>query len=156
MGPTNPSPDSNPAKKVGAHLRYRYAFARMDEAMEEGWLMEAITIQESILSGRLLAALYAKGVSTNPRDSFSSLIDRFNKYAKDDDPHVETLVARLHVWRVKRNETLHSVCRHIDDPYDQDTVINFEEKLVDAAREGRVLVDEVRSAVERLKRKARI
>jgi hypothetical protein len=155
MGLTDLSPDSNPANKIGAHLRYRYAFSRMDEAMEEGWLMEAITIQESILSGRLLSALSAKGVSAGPRDSFSSLIDRFKKHAKDDDPHVETLVARLHVWRDKRNETLHTVCRHIDDPYDQDTVIKFEEKLVDAAREGRMLVDEVRSAVERVKRKAK-
>jgi hypothetical protein len=127
----------------------------MDEAMEEGWLMEAITIQESILAGRLLSVLSAKGISAGPRDSFGSLIDRFRKYAKDDDPHVEMLAARLHVWRDKRNEALHSVCRHIDDPYDQDTVVKFEEKLVDAASEGRMLVDEVRSAVERIKRKAK-
>ena len=107
---------------IGAHLRYRYAFSRMDEAMEEGWLMEAITIQESILSGRLLSVLHSKGIAVNPRDSFSSLIDRFKRYVEDDDPHVAALVMQLHEWRIKRNEALHSVCRHIDDPYDEDTV----------------------------------
>ncbi|MCX5955545.1 MAG: hypothetical protein NTW51_03860 [Cyanobacteria bacterium] len=125
----------------------------MDAAMEEGWLMEAITIQESILSGRLLSALYSTGIVVNPRDSFRSLIDRFKKHCEDQDPHVEVLVARLHEWRVKRNETLHSVCRHIDDPYDEDTVRKFEDKLVDAASEGRVLVDDVRNTVERVKRR---
>lgn len=138
---------------IGAQLRYRYAFKRMDEAMEEGWLMEAIAIQESILSGRILSALYSKEIAVDPRDSFSSLIDRFRRHFKEDELQAEALSVRLHQWRVKRNETLHSVCRHIDDPYDEDTVDKFEEKLLDAAREGRVLVDDVRSTVERIKRK---
>lgn len=138
---------------IGAHLRYRHAFRRMDEAMEEGWLMEAITIQESILSGRLLSALNSKGISANHKDSFSSLIDRFRKHTNDEDPQVEILAARLHEWRIKRNDSLHSICRHIDDPYDENTVAKFENKLVDAAQEGRVLVNDVRSAVERIKRR---
>jgi hypothetical protein len=138
---------------IGAHLRYRYAFKRMDEAMEEGWLMEAITIQESILSGRLLSALFAKGIAVNHRDSFRSLIDRFRRHVVEEDPQVDALADRLHEWRMKRNETLHSVCRHIDDPYDEDTINKFEDKLVDTAREGRLLVDDVRNTVERVKRK---
>lgn len=104
---------------IGARLRYRYAFSRMDTAMEESWLMEAITIQESILLVRILSALYSKGITMNPRDSFSSLIDRFRKHCEDHDAQVESLAARLHEWRIKRNETLHSVCRHIDDPCDE-------------------------------------
>jgi len=74
---------SLPMNMIGAHLRYRYAFSRMDAAMEDGWLMEAITIQESILAGRLLSALYSKGITVNPRDSFSSLIDRFRRHCED-------------------------------------------------------------------------
>ena len=66
---------------------------------------------------------------------------------------MDVLAARLHEWRIKRNETLHSVCRHIDDPYDEETVAKLENKLLDAAREGWVLVDDVRNAVERVKRK---
>jgi hypothetical protein len=105
----------------------------MDEAMEKGWLMEAITIQESILSGRLLSALHCKEVSVNPRDSFHSLIEGFRKHVDTEDPHVETLAVRLQEWRMKRNESLHSICRHIDDPYDEDTINKLEHKLVEAA-----------------------
>jgi len=127
----------------------------MDVAIAEGWPMEAITIQESILSGRRLSALYWKGITVNPRGSFGSLIDRYRRHAEDQDPQVEALAARLHEWRINRNETLHSVCRPIDDPYDEDTVTKFEDALINAAREGRVLVDDVRSTVERIKRSIR-
>jgi hypothetical protein len=123
----------------------------MDAAMEEEWLMEVIAIQESILSGRPLSALYSTGIVVNPRDSFSSLIDRFKRHCEDQGPHVEGLVARLHEWRVKRNEALHSVCRHIDDPYDEVTVRKSEDKLACATSDGRVLVDDVPSTVERIK-----
>lgn len=140
-------------RQVGAHLRYRFAFKRMDEAMEEGWLMEAVTNQESILSGRIISALQKKGVAVDPRDSFSSLIDRFRKYFENDDATVVVLCDHLHEWRKKRNHVLHSVCRHIDDPYDTSTIDKFEELLVAAAREGRILVDEVRNTVARLNRK---
>ncbi len=121
--------------------------------MEEGWLMEAVTIQESILSGRIISALQKKSVDVDPRDSFSSLIDRFRRYFEKDDTTVVGLCDNLHEWRKKRNHVLHSVCRHIDDPFDPSTVEKFEELLVAAAREGRVLVDEVRNAVARLNRK---
>jgi len=125
----------------------------MDEAMEEGWLMEAVTIQESILSGRILSALHKKGIDGDPKDSFSSLIDRFRRYFDKDDEAVIELCDRLHEWRKMRNHVLHSVCRHIGDPYDPSTVDKFEELLVVAAREGRILVDEVRKAVARLNQK---
>ena len=111
--------------------------------MEEGWLMEAVTIQESILSGRILSALHNKGGDVDPRDSFSSLIDRFRKYFENEDAAVVGLCDHLHEWRKKRHHVLHSVCRHIDDPVDPSTVDKFEELLVASAREGRVLVDDV-------------
>ena len=53
--------------------------------MEEGWLMEAVTIQESIFSGRILSALQKKGIDVDPKDSFSSLIDRFRRHFEQDD-----------------------------------------------------------------------
>ena len=128
----------------------------MDEAMEEGWLMEAVTIQESILSGRILSALHKKNIDVDPKDSFSSLIDRLRRYFEQEDEAVIGLCDHLHEWRKMRNHVLHSVCRHIDDPYDPSTVDKFEELLVAAAREGRVLVDEVRNAVTRLNRRTEI
>jgi len=39
------------------YLRYKLAFERLDDALEEGWLLEAISLEESIISDRLLSAL---------------------------------------------------------------------------------------------------
>ena len=135
------------------HHKYRFAFARMDDAMEDGWLMEAVTIQESIISARLLSVLSKGGINANPRDSFSSLIDRFRKHFEQLDAAVLGLAAELHAWRADRNFVLHCVCRDVDDPLMHDTVEAFEMKLVDTAEQGRRLVNEVRNTVSRIKRR---
>lgn len=145
--------DEQDPRQFGAYLRYRFAFKRMDEALEEGWLMEAVTIQESILSGRILSALHKKGIDVDTRDSFSSLIDRFRKYFEQEHEAVIGLCDHLHEWRRMRNHVIHSVCRHIDDPYDPSAVEKYEELLFAAAREGRALVDKVRNAVAMLNRR---
>jgi hypothetical protein len=143
-------PDFLPIEHDWRSPQVPFAFGRMDAEMEERSLMEAIAIQESILSGRPLSALYSMGIAVNPWDSFSSLIDRFKRHCEDQGPHVEGLVARLREWRVKRNEALHSVCRYINDPCDEVTVRRSEDKLACATSDGRVLVDDVPNTVERV------
>ena len=32
-------------KQIGRYLRYKLAFERLDEALEEGWLLEAISLE---------------------------------------------------------------------------------------------------------------
>ena len=48
-------------KQIGRYLRYKLAFERLDEALEEGWLLEAISLEESIITDRLISILDAKG-----------------------------------------------------------------------------------------------
>ena len=45
------------AKQTGRYLRYKLAFDRLDEALEEGWLLEAISLEESIITDRLLSII---------------------------------------------------------------------------------------------------
>ena len=45
------------SSQIGRHHRYRHAFERMDEALQQGWLLEAITLEESIISDRLISCL---------------------------------------------------------------------------------------------------
>lgn len=125
----------------------------MDKALEDGWLMEAVTIQESIISGRLLAVLARRGIEVQAKDPFSSLIDRFHKFFANEDSSVSSVCQRLHEWRKQRNHVLHSVCRNIEDPYDVNSVDKFEDLLIATARDGRVLVNEVRNTVARLIRR---
>ena len=42
-------------KQIGRYLRYKLAFDRLDEALVEGWLLEAISLEESIITDRLLS-----------------------------------------------------------------------------------------------------
>ena len=52
-------------KQIGRYLRYKLAFERLDEALEEGWLLEAISL-EKVLSliafYQLCKALQAKNL----------------------------------------------------------------------------------------------
>lgn len=48
-------------KQIGRYLRYKLAFERLDEALEEGWLLEAISLEESIITDRLISILDTKG-----------------------------------------------------------------------------------------------
>ena len=52
-------------KQIGHYLRYKLAFERLDEALEEGWLLEAISL-EKVLSliafYQLCKALQAKNL----------------------------------------------------------------------------------------------
>ena len=61
-------------KQIGRYLRYKLAFERLDEALEEGWLLEAISLEESIITDRLLSLLKANGIEISARQSLSNLI----------------------------------------------------------------------------------
>ena len=59
-------------KQTGRYLRYKLAFDRLDEALLEGWLLEAISLEESIITDRLLSIMKSKGESSPTRQSFSN------------------------------------------------------------------------------------
>ena len=62
--------------QIGRFLRYRIAFERLDAALEEGWLLEAITLEESIISDRLISTLRHFGITVKPNILFSDLIKK--------------------------------------------------------------------------------
>ena len=41
-------------KQIGRYLRYKLAHDGLDEALAEGWLLEAISLEESVITDRLL------------------------------------------------------------------------------------------------------
>jgi len=66
-------------KQIGRYMRYKLAFDRMDEALQEGWLLEAISLQESIISDRLASILDAKGETVSIKQSLGRLISHAKK-----------------------------------------------------------------------------
>ena len=63
-------------KQTGRYLRYKLAFERLDDALEDGWLLEAISLEESIISDRLLSALLSLTGKDSARISFNELINQ--------------------------------------------------------------------------------
>jgi len=47
---------------IRKYLSYKEAYSRMDKAIKNGFYFEAITIQESILSDRLLSFVVSKNL----------------------------------------------------------------------------------------------
>jgi hypothetical protein len=91
-------------KQVGRYLRFKLAFERLDDALEEGWLLEAISLEESIISDRLLSALASLTGHNGARKNFYELINIAKEafVANGGDPD-ENLFDQLHQWRRDRN-----------------------------------------------------
>ncbi len=132
-------------KQIGRYLRYKLAFERLDDALEEGWLLEAISLEESIISDRLLSALLSLTGKASARKSFNELINHTKEafVAKGGDPEAN-LFDQLHQWRQDRNECVHAFCKLDDHAYANNSAEIFSEKMWETAKKGRELVDLVK------------
>jgi hypothetical protein len=66
--------ESSNKKQTGRYLRYKLAFDRLDESLEQGWLLEAISLEESIITDRLLSVLQTKGMAASSKQSLGNLL----------------------------------------------------------------------------------
>ena len=87
------------------YLSYRFAFQRMQEAIDAGFFLEASTIAESVISDRLLSACNRNG-PVSAKLPLSKLID----IAISLNPAVPTPES-LHEWRIARNQVIHAVAK---------------------------------------------
>ena len=129
-------------KQIGRYLRYRLAFERLDDALLEGWLLEAISLEESIISDRLLSILKAYKADVSERQSLGNLIAQTKKAITGSGLMTEEdIFAELDQWRNDRNECVHAFCKLDDHAYADNSAEIFGEKMWATAKRGRVLVD---------------
>ena len=132
--------NSNMPKQIGRYLRYKLAFERMDEALEEGWLLEAISLQESIISDRLLSVLRHYGQSAESFKSLKCLIEDCRKLAIGSSDWVDgDFFDELDAWRVKRNRCIHEFCKMDAYAHDESSVEIFTDTMFETAMKGREL-----------------
>lgn len=133
------------SKQTGRYLRYKLAFDRLDESLEEGWLLEAISLEESIISDRLLSALLSLTDKNSARKNFNELINHTKEafVANGGDPEA-SLFDQLHQWRQDRNECVHAFCKLDDYAYSESSAEIFSEMMWETAKKGRELVDLVK------------
>ena len=108
----------------------REAWARIEQAQVNDFFLEAITIQESIISDRLISFLSRPGASnsfiSNPKKrkftSFGLLIaawrEEFPNGIKcpkiiDEDLKImsEDLIEEVDLWRFSRNDAIHAIVK---------------------------------------------
>jgi hypothetical protein len=134
-----------PEKQIGRYLRYKLAFERLDEALVEGWLLEAISLEESIITDRLLSIVGSDGDAASCRQSLSNLIAQAKKAITGSGAPVEgDIFDELDQWRGARNECVHAFCKLDDHAYADNSAEIFSEKMWETAKKGRELVDLVK------------
>jgi hypothetical protein len=132
-------------KQIGRYLRYKLAFDRMDEALQEGWLLEAISLQESIITDRLISILDSKGETVSRRQSLGRLISQAKMVITGTGATVEgDFFHELDRWRDARNECVHAFCKLDDHAYADNSADIFSDMMWETAKKGRELVDLVK------------
>ena len=130
------------------YLSYKAAWERINIAMEAGFHLEAITIEESIISDRLLS--YVRGVDPSSkiheRSGMGELITRWRKLADASliKPDGSDLGKATDEWRIKRNTAVHGL---VKSPPGTPTIQpnDFFELARQTAEEGKVLAREIQN-----------
>lgn len=137
--------DDSVKKQTGRYLRYKLAFDRLDEALLEGWLLEAISLEESIITDRLLSILQSKGETVSSKENLGRLIGQVKMLMTGSGATVEgDLFHELDQWRNARNECVHGFCKLDDHAYADNSAEIFSERMWETAKKGRELVDLVK------------
>jgi hypothetical protein len=111
---------------------YREAWARIKDARRQKFFLEAITIQESIISDRLLSVLektWEVQLRPNTKKLVGQVIERWyseskKRFSADEASLVEltALHSRIDSWRSLRNDAVHGIVKstvaRLDDHID--------------------------------------
>ncbi len=106
-------------KNMEKFKAYAFAFSRINQALDKAFPLEALALEESIISDRLRAYCEANNLpTTNKRGNPCSLYDLINnirKYIKDNPndncPELNEFLNSADFWRDERNKMIHKVVK---------------------------------------------
>lgn len=140
------------------YLSYREAWAQIKLASRNGYFLEAVTIEESIISDRLLSFLekrFGLALKDATKGNFNQMIQKWYDIAidrhagvTDEIEALNALNERLHVWRSGRNEVVHGMVKSKASQH-EDHIDNFLLAAEAHARSGEKLAREVDAWVRR-------
>jgi hypothetical protein len=155
--PNNLHRKSRPIKRDWASgneakfLSYREAWTRIKLATKQGFFLEAVTIEESIVSDRMLSFLEKSCGVVIGGHSLSNTSKEWLKHAKklvgeesDEAKLADELFSRLNAWRDHRNNVVHGIVKS-KVPRLEDHIDNFLTGAASAALEG----EKVARAIDR-------
>jgi hypothetical protein len=118
---------------------YREAWTRIKEAQKQGFYLEAITIEESIISDRLSS--YFRNVLEIERQpkTFYEMGKTWREYHPEIITSVDynDLISALDEWRKERNKAIHDIVH--SDPHVDRSIENFLSNTKTVAEDGEKL-----------------
>jgi hypothetical protein len=138
-------------KKNLKYHSYKAAYSRMNLAMDKGFYLEAITIQESIISDRLLSFAVRSSQLVVTKEKLHSIT--FSKLIKISKVYFDNqkLVNDIENFRLKRNQCLHGFVKSF--PGKPTIVVNdFMALLIQTSKAGKKLTREIDNWHKKMKR----
>jgi hypothetical protein len=136
---------------------YRYAYSQMKKAIEGQFYLEAITIQESIITDRLLNFVIRNNIKSISKEELhkpiaylNKLIDHSKDYFDDD-----TLFNELNEFRKSRNECIHAMVKSFPGNPTQ-KVNDFQKLARETSTSGKILTRKIEAWHSRMKKKISI
>lgn len=132
-----------PNGKIRQHL-YSNAFVHISRSIQKGYFLEAIALEESFISDRLVSYCSYKKYM---RKWYVTLGEITKKYLNKDADFSKSILTEVDDWRVERNTCLHSMVKFAEgEDADWDEKIAF----------AKVIAKKVKNFVEKLIKKLRV
>lgn len=125
---------------------YALASAMLEDAIMHNYPLEAIAIEESIISDRLWSALRSVNIANGKHESLGAALERWKKLKKDNsaanpfDAEIETIYTKLSNWWECRNKLIHGIVKSPTGLGPKITAEKFLKSANDAAKKGKELV----------------
>ena len=136
---------------------YRYAYSQMKKAIEGKFYLEAITIQESIITDRLLNFVIRNNIRSISEDELHKPIAYLNKLIEHCKVHFddETIFEELNKFRISRNNCIHAMVKSYPGNPTQ-KVSDFQKLAKETSLSGKTLTRKIDAWYTRMKKKHNI
>lgn len=145
-----------PKGNAPKYLSYREAWSRIEKAQEQGFYLEAVTLQESIITDRLISYLVGVGaieraVELHKYPSFGNLIKKWKIHNPNpiNVQNYSDLQSAVDKWRLQRNKVVHGLVKSHPGTA-TDKVIDFLEEAKLTAERGKTLARAVSYWVKKI------
>ena len=119
------------------HDSYTLAYDRIALALKQGFPLEAIAIEESILADRLFSYLTHKNEKIDiEKTSLGTLISKAKNLSTDFEANI---YSQLDQWRKQRNKMLHGIVKSVPGTAPETKADDFIPEATKLAEEGLTL-----------------
>jgi hypothetical protein len=123
------------------HDSYQAALARVEESIANGYFLEAIALEECLISNCLFNYLNNTGTTLN-NPSFKLLLTAIHKNVQSFDGLTMSLFKKIDNWRVARNKAIHGFITTTSNSLNRSRQ-SFQQLTETTAKEGETLCESV-------------